>query len=107
MGFWRRSFRITRNRARQSVYPPGDMAAALFPCSICFSCFNSEGVDGLLHEATRPAGKAPLTSAVIERVVAMTLAEPPGETTHWTCGRSRKPPGSAIAASNGSGRRTV
>src|SRR5277367_5961891 len=47
--------------------------------------FMAEGVDGLLHEATRPPGKAPLTSEVIERVVAMTLAEPPGETTHWTC----------------------
>src|SRR5437588_8628494 len=47
--------------------------------------FMAEGVDGLLHEATRPAGKAPLPWAVIERVVEMTLAEPPGETTHWTC----------------------
>jgi transposase len=47
--------------------------------------FMAEGVDGLLHEATRPAGKPPLTSEVIERVVEMTLAEPPGETTHWTC----------------------
>ncbi len=46
--------------------------------------FMAEGVDGLLHEATRPAGKPPLPAAVIERVVAMTLAEPPGEATHWT-----------------------
>ena len=45
----------------------------------------AEGVDGLLHEATRPAGKPPLTPEIIERVVEMTLAEPPGETTHWTC----------------------
>ncbi len=29
--------------------------------------FMAEGVDGLLHEATRPAGKPPLTAAVIER----------------------------------------
>ncbi|MGA8756917.1 MAG: IS630 family transposase, partial [Stellaceae bacterium] len=43
------------------------------------------GVDGLLHEATRPAGKPPLSAEMIERVVAMKLAEPPGETTHWTC----------------------
>jgi len=47
--------------------------------------FMAEGVNGLLHEATRPAGKPPLTPEMIERVVAMTLAEPPGETTHWTC----------------------
>src|SRR5947199_5086398 len=47
--------------------------------------FMAEGVDGLLHEATRPAGKPPLPPAVIERVVEMTQAEPPAGTTHWTC----------------------
>jgi transposase len=46
--------------------------------------FMAEGVDGLLHDATRPAGKPPLPSATIERVVEMTQAEPPGEATHWT-----------------------
>src|SRR6266850_4138720 len=43
--------------------------------------FMAEGVYGLLHDATRPAGKAALRSEVIERVVEMTLAEPPGEMT--------------------------
>src|SRR6202167_5698567 len=33
--------------------------------------FMAEGVEGLLHEATRPAGKPPLTPEVIERVVEM------------------------------------
>src|SRR5215475_13500505 len=47
--------------------------------------FMAEGVDGLLHDATRPAGTPPLSSATIERVVEMTQAEPPGEATHWTC----------------------
>src|SRR5271163_3277026 len=47
--------------------------------------FMAEGVEGLLHEATRPAGKPPLPAETIERVVEMTLAEPPGETMHWTC----------------------
>src|SRR6266496_24147 len=47
--------------------------------------FMAEGVDGLLHEATRPAGKPALSPQTIERVVEMTLAEPPGERTHWTC----------------------
>jgi transposase len=47
--------------------------------------FMAKGVDGLLHEATRPAGKPPLSAEVIERVVEMTLAEPLGEATHWTC----------------------
>jgi transposase len=46
--------------------------------------FMAEGVDGLLHEATRPGRKKPLPAATIEWVVAMTLAEPPGEATHWT-----------------------
>ena len=46
--------------------------------------FMAEGVDGLLHEATRPSRVPPLPAAAIERVVEMTLAEPPGETTHWT-----------------------
>src|SRR5713101_10114163 len=30
--------------------------------------FMAEGVDGLLHEATRPAGKPPLSPQMIERV---------------------------------------
>jgi transposase len=47
--------------------------------------FMAEGVDGLLHEATQPAGKPPLLPEMIERVVEMTLAKPPRETTHWTC----------------------
>ena len=36
--------------------------------------------------ATRPGPRAspPLDPAVAERVVALTLADPPGETTHWT-----------------------
>src|SRR6516225_6229306 len=46
--------------------------------------FMAEGVDGLLHEATRPGRKKPLAAATIERVVAMTLAAPLGEATHWT-----------------------
>ena len=46
--------------------------------------FMAEGVDGLLHEATRPAGKPALSPEVIARVVEMTLAAPPGERTHWT-----------------------
>ena len=41
--------------------------------------FMAEGVYGLLHDATRPAGKTPLTPAIIERVVEMTLTEPPDE----------------------------
>jgi hypothetical protein len=43
--------------------------------------FITEGVDGLLHDATRPSGIPLLTAAVIERVVELTLVEPPSERT--------------------------
>jgi transposase len=46
--------------------------------------FMAAGVDGLLRDKSRPPGKAPLPEAVVERVIAFTLAEPPGEATHWT-----------------------
>jgi transposase len=46
--------------------------------------FMTEGVDGLLHDATRPGRNKPLPVATVERVVEMTLAGPPSETTHWT-----------------------
>ena len=46
--------------------------------------FMREGVDGLLRDKTRPPGKAPLPTEIVKRIVDMTLAEPPGETTHWT-----------------------
>jgi transposase len=46
--------------------------------------FMEAGVDGLLHDATRPGRKPALAPAIVERVVAMTLDSPPGEATHWT-----------------------
>jgi len=46
------------------------------------------GTDGLLIDKTRPSRIPPLDVAldvaVVERAVALTLTEPPGETTHWT-----------------------
>ena len=42
------------------------------------------GTDGLLVDKTRPSRIPLLGDAVTERVVALTLTEPPGETTHWT-----------------------
>ena len=61
--------------------------------------FMAEGVDGLLHEATRPAGQPALAAATIERVVEMTLGEAAGETTHWT--------GRAMAKAAGISHRSV
>jgi transposase len=46
--------------------------------------FMEEGVDGLLKDKTRPSRIAPLAPEVADRVVALTLEDPPGETTHWT-----------------------
>jgi transposase len=46
--------------------------------------FMQAGVDGLLRDKTRPSRIPPLGPALAERVVALTLTEPPGETTHWT-----------------------
>ena len=46
--------------------------------------FMAEGVDGLLRDKTRPSRIPALGAQAIERVVALTLADPPGETTHWT-----------------------
>ena len=60
---------------------------------------SGRSVDGLLHDATRPSGVPPLTAAVIERVVELTLAKPPGERTHWT--------GRAMAKAAGVSHRSV
>ena len=40
--------------------------------------FMREGVEGLLRDKTRPARKAPLEQATIERVVTLTQGPPPG-----------------------------
>ncbi len=42
------------------------------------------GVEGLLKDATRPPGRKPLTAAVIERAVDITLHEKPPRATHWS-----------------------
>ncbi len=46
--------------------------------------FMREGVPGLLRDKTRKPGIPPLPAATVGRVVELTLAEPPGESTHWT-----------------------
>jgi Homeodomain-like domain len=61
--------------------------------------FMREGVAVLLHDKTGKASLLPLPSALVDHVVALTLAEPPGETTHWT--------GRALAAASGISLRSV
>jgi transposase len=61
--------------------------------------FMKAGVDGLLRDKTRPSRKPPLSADMVTRVVEMTLAPPPGETTHWT--------GRAMAKAAGISHRSV
>jgi transposase len=61
--------------------------------------FAELGVDGLLREKPRIPGKPPLPRETVERVVALTCCEPPGEATHWT--------GRAMAAAVGIGLSSV
>ena len=60
--------------------------------------FAAEGVGGLLRDKSRPPGKA-LPRTVVERLVELTLGEPPGEATPWT--------GRAMAAAAGMSLRSV
>ncbi len=60
--------------------------------------FMQEGVDGLLRDKTRPPGRARLDAEIIERVVALTAQDPPGETTHWTAGMMAKTIGISVSS---------
>jgi transposase len=46
--------------------------------------FVIEGFEGLLRDKTRPSRVPKLDPSIAERVVALTMEAPPGETTHWT-----------------------
>jgi transposase len=46
--------------------------------------FAVEGFEGLLRDKTRPSRIPKLSSDIAERIVALTMEAPPGETTHWT-----------------------
>jgi hypothetical protein len=61
--------------------------------------FMREGVAGLVRDKTRKPGLQPLPPAVVERVVALPLSEPPDATTHWS--------GRAMAAASGVSLRSV
>src|SRR5580700_2261464 len=65
--------------------------------------FLEEGFEGLLRDKTRPSRIKPLDGEAAERVVALTLGDPPGETTHWTGILMAKASGLVLVPSNGSG----
>jgi transposase len=60
--------------------------------------FMQAGVDGLLRDKTRPSRIPPLSLEVVERVVALTLADPPGETTHWTAAAMAEASGVSVTS---------
>jgi hypothetical protein len=63
--------------------------------------FMAEGVAGLLRDKTRPPGTPPLPVATVERVVGLTLGEPPGEATHWTGRAMARAVGISLSAVQG------
>jgi len=46
--------------------------------------FRAEGMDGLLHDKTRPGRQPPLSSDQVRTVVEKTLREVPADATHWS-----------------------
>ena len=60
--------------------------------------FATEGAAGLLRDKTRPSRIPKLDSAIAERVVALTMEEPPREATHWTGGAMAEAAGVSISS---------
>jgi transposase len=60
--------------------------------------FAEAGFEGLLRDKTRPSRIPPLGSEVAERVVALTLTDPPGETTHWTAAMMAEEMGISVSS---------
>ncbi len=60
--------------------------------------FAAEGVAGLLRDKTRPSRIPKLGSAIAERVVALTMEEPPREGTHWTGGAMAEAVGVSVSS---------
>jgi transposase len=60
--------------------------------------FAEEGYEGLLRDKTRPSRIPPLGLDVSERVVALTLTDPPAEATHWTGAMMAKQIGISVSS---------
>lgn len=59
--------------------------------------FMEAGVDGLLHDKTRPPGTTPIAAETVEEVVRLTQEPPPHEATHWTAQAMAKTIGLAVS----------
>src|SRR5262249_549217 len=55
------------------------------------------GVEGMAREEPRGPGKPGTADALVQRVVALTCAEPPGEATHWDRTRHGRDDGAVLA----------
>src|SRR4029077_6071871 len=53
--------------------------------------YAEEGVDGLLHDKTRPPGTAPVPMTTVAKVLELTCPDPPGDPTPWP-GGTKAPP---------------
>jgi transposase len=60
--------------------------------------FGAEGTAGLLRDKTRPSRIPPLDPKIAERVVALTLAGPPADATHWTGAAMAKAIGISVSS---------
>ena len=60
--------------------------------------FMQEGYEGLLRDKTRPSRIPALGAEVAEKIVALTLQEPPGEATHWTGAMMAKAAGVSVSS---------
>ena len=60
--------------------------------------FGEEGVAGLWRDKTRPSRIPPLSPAVAEHVVALTLAGPPPTVSHWTGAAMAKAVGISVSS---------
>jgi transposase len=60
--------------------------------------FMTAGVAGLLRDKTRPSRIPPLGREVIDRVLALTREDPPGEATHWTAAAMAQAVGISVSS---------
>jgi transposase len=63
--------------------------------------FCSKGVDGLLHDKSRPPGIAPIAEDRVAQIVRLTHEPPPHEATHWTLRAMAKVAGVAASTVQG------
>jgi len=59
--------------------------------------FATNGVDGLLSDATRPPGKTPISPERVDQLIRLTQEDPPHQATHWTARAMAKASGLGVA----------